>query len=216
MPIFSTAYFPCTAYMTALAACPSAMVEACETYPKQTYRNRTVIATANGLLPLTVNVSKPNGNHTITKDITICHKENWPVQHWRAIESAYNASPYFLYYSDDVRKLILGNHKFLLDLNMDILTYLIGKLKLPSKVELTQDFVPPSQATYDYRNVFSPKAEQSHFGKMPPYPQVFDEKNGFHPNISTLDLLFNLGPECGIYLASAKVLFHNFCNQKHN
>ena len=209
MPIFSTAYFPCTAYMTALATCPSARVEAFETYPKQTYRNRTVIATANGLLPLTVNVTKPNGNHTITKDITICRKENWPVQHWRAIESAYNASPYFLYYSDEVRKLILGNHKYLLDLNMDILTFLVGKLKLTTDIALTSDFVSPAQADDDYRNVFSPKAEQSLFGDMPPYPQVFDEKNGFSPNISILDLLFNLGPESRQYLKDAGDTFTN-------
>ena len=209
MPIFSTAYFPCTAYMTALAACPSARVEAFETYPKQTYRNRTVIATANGLLPLTVNVTKPNGNHTLTKDITICRKENWPVQHWRAIESAYNASPYFLYYSDDVRKLILGSHKYLLDLNMDILTYLVGKLKLTTGITLTSDFVSPDQADNDYRNVFSPKAEQSLFSDLPPYPQVFDEKNGYFPNISILDLLFNLGPECKQYLKEAGDTFTN-------
>lgn len=209
MPIFSTAYFPCTAYMTALAACPSARVEALETYPKQTYRNRTVIATANGLLPLTVNVTKPNGNHTLTKDITICRKESWPVQHWRAIESAYNASPYFLYYSDDVRKLILGSHKYLLDLNMDILTYLVGKLKLTTGITLTSDFVTPDQADNDYRNVFSPKAEQSLFSDLPPYPQVFDEKNGFFPNISILDLLFNLGPESKQYLKEAGDTFTN-------
>ncbi|MBR4803842.1 MAG: WbqC family protein [Bacteroidales bacterium] len=204
MPLFSTAYFPCTAYMAALAAYPSAMVEAFETYPKQTYRNRTVIATSNGLLPLTVNVTKPNGNHTLTKDITICRKENWPMQHWRAIESAYNASPYFLYYSDDIRRFILGNHKFLLDLNMEILSYIIGKLKLTTKITLTTGFVSPAEATDDYRNYFSPKNKNNRFDDMLPYPQVFDEKNSFFPNISVLDLLFNLGPECSLYLAQAE------------
>ena len=204
MPLFSTAYFPCTAYMAELATRTSVQIEVCETYPKQTYRNRTVIATANGLLPLTVNVTKPNGGHTITKDITICRKENWPTQHWRAIEAAYNASPYFLYYSDDVRKIIFGNHKFLIDLNMDILSYLIGKLRLATDVELATDFVRPEQATDDFRNVFSPKAQTKAFEKMPIYPQVFEEKNGFFPNISALDLLFNMGPESGQYLHLAK------------
>ena len=198
MPIFSTAYFPCIAYMAALVKCTSANIEIYETYPKQTFRNRTVIASANGMLSLTVNVSKPNGNHTLTKDITICRKENWPIQHWRAIESAYNASPYFQYYADDIHKLIFGSHTFLLDLNMDILQFLIKKLKINTSINLTTDFASPAETTDDYRNVFSPKVK----GKIdiPAYPQVFEERYGFVGEVGVLDLLFNLGPESRQYL----------------
>ena len=92
---------------------------------------------------------------------------------------------------------------------MDILTYLVGKLKLTTGITLTSDFVSPDQADNDYRNVFSPKAEQSLFSDLPPYPQVFDEKNGFFPNISILDLLFNLGPESKQYLKEAGDTFTN-------
>ena len=94
--LFSTAYFPPVSYVAALLQSNSIVVEQYETFPKQTYRNRTVIATANGLLSLTVPVVRTNGNHTYTKDMAICYNENWPLKHWRAIESAYNASPYFL------------------------------------------------------------------------------------------------------------------------
>lgn len=201
MALFSTAYFPSVAYMAALAGFADVQIEACETYPKQTYRNRTVIATANGLLPLTVNVTKPNGNHTITKDITICRKENWPVQHWRAIESAYNASPYFQYYADDIHKLIFGNHTFLLDLNMDILQFLINKLKISTSTSITTDFISSAEAIDDYRNVFSPKAKEKI--DLPPYPQVFEERYGFVGEVGVLDLLFNLGPESRQYLKEA-------------
>ena len=205
MALFSTAYFPTVTYMAAFAGCDEVQIEACETYPKQTYRNRTVIATANGLLPLTVNVTKPNGNHTLTKDITICRKENWPVQHWRAIESAYNASPYFQYYADDIHKLIFGKHAFLLDLNMDTLHFLVKKLRINTSANLTADFVSPADATDDYRNVFSPKAKDKI--SLPPYPQVFEERYGFVGETGILDLLFNLGPESRQYLNDARNSF---------
>ena len=207
MALFSTAYFPTVAYMAAFARCADVQLEACETYPKQTYRNRTIIATANGLLPLTVNVTKPNGNHTLTKDITICRKENWPMQHWRAIVSAYNASPYFLYYADEVQKIIFGNHTFLLDLNMDILQFLIKRLKINTTIETTTNFVPQESDTSDYRYVFSPKAKDKI--ELPPYQQVFDDRYAFVGEVGVIDLLFNLGPESRLYLDKAGIIFTN-------
>ena len=43
------------------------------------------------------------------------------------------------------------------------------------------------------------------------YDQVFMEKNGFIPNLSIIDLLFNLGPESGEYLSQIntnKILYN--------
>lgn len=198
MKLFSTAYFPNVAYMAQMATCQNAAIEIWETYPKQTYRNRTVIATANGILPLTANVERPAGNHTITKDITICYRENWPMQHWRAIESAYNASPYFLYYSDDVKNLIFSNKHFLLDLNMAILQWCLKKTNLKTTVETTSDFDKAGNNANDLRFAISPKVPCP--WTFEEYPQVFDTRLGFVPNLSVLDLLFNLGPESGEYL----------------
>ena len=105
--LFSTAYFPPISYVAAMLNKQVVVVEQYETFPKQTYRNRAVVATANGLLPLSVPVVRTNGNHTYTKDMDICYNENWAAKHWRAIESAYNSSPYFLYYKDlQVRNFI--------------------------------------------------------------------------------------------------------------
>lgn len=207
MALFSTAYFPPVAYMAAFSRFADVRIEACETYPKQTYRNRTIINTANGQLPLTVNVTKPNGNHTLTKDITICRKENWPMQHWRAIVSAYNASPYFLYYADEVQKIIFGNHVFLLDLNMDILQFLIKRLKISATTETTTNFLPQESGTNDYRYVFSPKAKNKI--TLTPYQQVFDDRYGFVGDVGVLDLLFNLGPESRLYLDKVGIAFTN-------
>ena len=197
--LFSTAYFPPVSYVAALLQSDSIVVEQYETFPKQTYRNRTVIATANGLLALTVPVVRTNGNHTYTKDMAICYNENWALKHWRAIESAYNSSPYFLYYKDEVEVILNKQHATLIELNMDILVFVVKKLKAKKDILLSDDYVSIiGKETTDYRNIFSPKNKEAI--QLPPYDQVFADRFGFQSDISILDLLFNLGPDSVGYL----------------
>ena len=197
--LFSTAYFPPVSYVAAMVESSIVVLEQYETFPKQTYRNRTVIATANGLLSLTVPVVRTNGNHTYTKDMAICYNENWPLKHWRAIESAYNASPYFLYYKDELELILNKKHSTLIDLNMDIIAFVFKKLKTKKEVLLSDDYVSViTERTKDYRNVFSPKNKETI--QLPPYDQVFTDRFGFQSDISILDLLFNLGPDSLGYL----------------
>ena len=192
--LFSTAYFPPISYVAAMLESDSVVVEQYETFPKQTYRNRTVIATANGLLSLTVPVVRTNGNHTYTKDMAICYNENWALKHWRAIESAYNSSPYFLYYKDDIETILNRQYSTLIDLNMAILAFVFKKLRLKKEVILSDDYVSQiGESTVDYRNYFSPKNKE--VLSLPEYDQVFADRYGFQSDISILDLLFNMGPE---------------------
>lgn len=205
--LFSTAYFPPISYVAAMLNKPVVVVEQYETFPKQTYRNRAVMATANGLLPLSVPVIRTNGNHTYTKDMDICYNENWAAKHWRAIESAYNSSPYFLYYKDDVEAILNKKHRTLLELNMDILAFVFKKLKEPKDIILSTDFVvvDANADIEDYRNRFSPKNKE--IIQLPPYDQVFEDRYGFQQDLSILDLLFNMGPDSLGYLKEvAKIL----------
>lgn len=205
--LFSTAYFPPISYVAAMLDKPVVVVEQYETFPKQTYRNRAVMATANGLLPLSVPVIRTNGNHTYTKDMDICYNENWTAKHWRAIESAYNSSPYFLYYKDDVEAILNKKHRTLLELNMDILAFVFKKLKVTKEIILSTDFVvvDANADIEDYRNRFSPKNKE--IIQLPPYDQVFEDRYGFQQDLSILDLLFNMGPDSLGYLKEvAKIL----------
>lgn len=205
--LFSTAYFPPISYVAAMLDKPVVVVEQYETFPKQTYRNRAVVATANGLLPLSVPVIRTNGNHTYTKDMDICYNENWAAKHWRAIESAYNSSPYFLYYKDDVEAILNKKHRTLLELNMDILAFVFKKLKVAKDIILSTDFVvvDANADIEDYRNRFSPKNKE--IIQLTPYDQVFEDRYGFQQDLSILDLLFNMGPDSLGYLKEvAKIL----------
>lgn len=196
-PLFSTAYLPPIAYMAALAHCKEARIEAKETFPKQTYRNRTVIMTAGGVRTLSVPTIR--GNHTRTDEVAIDYKERWNVIHLRTIEAAYSASPYFLYYKDDLEAIVMQRHERLIDLNMELLRWLMKKTKIDCNVELTTDWQPLMDDSSDMRNKFSPKVPYPTDGHKP-YYQVFADRIPFTPNLSALDLLMNLGPEASEYL----------------
>ena len=198
-PLFPTSYLPPIGYMALLARCGHAAIEFCETFPKQTHRNRAEILTSNGILRLSVPVVRTNGNHTLTRDITVSYAERWNIQ---AIESAYNATPYFLYLWDGLRDILMSHHDYLTDLNQATLRYLMKTLGIECRVEASDSFSQPGDSITDYRNSFSHKPSSSAVS-MPPYYQLWSERHGFCPNLSIIDLIFNIGPsESRRYLSS--------------
>ena len=195
--LFSTAYFPPVAYMAALLRCDEALVEVKETFPKQTYRNRMLIMTAEGVRALTVPTLR--SNHSRTEEVGIDYKERWNVVQWRTLTAAYAASPYWLYYQDDIERLLMTRHERLVDLNEAVLAWLLEKLRCGCRLSPTEDYLPASGEAWDYRNSFSPKVSLPTDG-YEPYYQVFADRHPFVANLSVLDLLMNLGPEARDYL----------------
>ena len=197
--ILSSFYLPPIEYFARILNTDSFKVELHENYVKQTYRNRCHIFTANGLLALSIPVHKTTGNHTLISDIEISYMDNWQAKHWRAIESAYNKSPFFLYYQDDLKNFYTKTWKYLWEFNTALTQYLLKKLKLNSTVNFTEDFVPIIDIEKDLRYSIHPKEESKHV-LFPNYYQVFETKYNFIPNLSIIDLLFNEGPESLQYL----------------
>ena len=195
--LFSTAYFPPVAYVAVLFRQPEVLIEAKETFPKQTYRNRAVIMTAEGVRALTVPTVR--SNHSRTDEVGIDYQERWNVVHLRTLTAAYADSPSWRYYQDDIERLLMTRYQRLLDLNGAILAWLLRKLKAECRVSLTEDYLPAADEASDYRNRFSPKVPLQ-AQTFPPYYQVFADRQPFVPNLSVLDLLMNLGPEAGEYL----------------
>jgi len=198
MDILSMAYFPPVEYILKAYSAGGIFIDGHEHYIKQTYRNRCYILAANGKLALTIPVIKTEGNHTPANKILIDYSERWQQNHWRAIQSAYNSSPFFLFYQDEIRPFFETKHEYLFDLNLSILRVMLAQLGLSTIIETSNSYQKEYEGMADYRNSISPKLETSI--ELPPYFQVFDNKFGFTPNLSILDLLFNLGPEVLGYL----------------
>lgn len=208
--LLSTAYFPPISWMAAALNSGRIELEIHETYPKQTFRNRCNIATSSGILSLTVPVKRINGSHTKTCDIRIDNSNNWQLLHWRSIITAYNKSPYFLFYRDLIEPVYFIKHERLIDLNYQIINILLAELNINylDVFHTNQYDVKPD--SYDLRNGFNPGSKRSQIIKyeLPRYMQTFESKHDFLTDLSIIDLLFNLGPDAVSYLADVKFSYN--------
>jgi hypothetical protein len=195
--LLSSAYFAPVQFYSMCIKYQVVYIEQFEHFIKQTYRNRCVILAANGPLPLVIPVVKGRGPKIFMKDLKISYDVDWQRNHWRSIFSAYNSSPYFEYYKDDLRPFFENKWKFLLELNLSIHETICDLLEIENNVVLTSGFEEVPEYTLNLREAISPKKHRYPRDKQfqsASYTQVFTEKFGFVPNLSILDLLFNEGP----------------------
>lgn len=210
--LLSTAYFAPVQWYQKLQCHTECLIECHDNFLKQTYRNRCVIATTQGQQALTVPVERPaNGrlDKTPMCDIKISNHGNWRHLHWNALASAYGESPFFEYYQDDLRPFFERRWEYLIDFNLAITDTVCRLLDVHPRLSLTERYLSASEAASagiaDFRDVIRPK----HPGEDPsftprPYYQVYQQKYGFLPNLSILDLLFNEGNEAIFWLMCHK------------
>ncbi len=207
--LLPTAYLPSLEYMLYLTQAQTSFLEQFETYPRQTWRNRCTIMTANGLLDLVVPVFRPQGNQSKTKDVLPSNHERWYLKHWRAIKAAYGKAPYFLYYGDLIKAWLVEEPAgTLLQFNLNLVSAILNELDAPAAIRLTEKYEEKVQMP-DLRDEMTPKMHLRNIQpptKWPAYYQVFAEKHGFKGNLSVIDLLFHLGPETVAYLEEAAEL----------
>lgn len=196
--LISSAYLPPVEYFARIYSAESIYIEKEENYIKQTYRNRCYILSAHGPQLLSVPVYLGSIHKTLIKDIRIDYSKRWQQVHLRAMTASYNSSPYFEFYFEIIEKIISKDHEFLLDLNQDLTDAVSGMLKISKKLAYTGTFEPSDINPYDFRYKITPKKESLYSPKR--YTQVFDTGEGFIPNLSIIDLIFNKGPEAIKYL----------------
>lgn len=202
MLLLSTAYLAPIQYYAHLYAAHEAIEDRGEHYVKQTYRNRCYIATPTGAQPLTLPVVRNGAAHTAVRDIRLSDHGNWQHLHWTALTSAYESSPYFEYYADDFRPLYEQHFDFLVDFNDALRQTVLSLLSLEKDITSSNEYVTPTPEMTDLRSIISPKQslEADAAFRPIPYYQVFKERTGFVPNLSIVDLLFNMGPESRMVL----------------
>jgi len=198
--LFAANYFPCISYFHAIQKDElPILLEKHEHYPKQTYRNRTRIATANGVLDLIVPIRHGRKERVSMKDIRINYEHDWQRLHWLSIQTAYRSSAYFEYYEDDFVPFFEEKHEFLLDYNVAQLELILKILKINRFISFTESYEKSPESMIDYREAIHPKKE-SVCAPEKPYYQIFEDRHGFVPDLSILDLLFNQGPQSKLYL----------------
>ncbi|HET8885839.1 MAG TPA: WbqC family protein [Salinimicrobium sp.] len=195
-------YFGPVTQFIAMANAEKIIFEYEDNYQKQTYRNRMYIYGANGKLTLNIPVKHtPSSGHRKYKDVEIENDFKWQQLHWRSLEAAYRSSPFFEFYEDDIQPLYEPKFKYLLDFNYHCLEVISDCLQMDFQFEKTNEYQLNPENVLDLRKLSDAKKAKT----IPSYKQVFESKNGFLPNLSILDLLFNEGNNSENYLKTAKL-----------
>jgi len=192
-PLLPTAYLAPVKYYAILLQAKNCSIEHHEHFIKQSIRNRCEIYGANGKLRLTIPKERKGSSKTIISEIKISYKDDWQKLHWNAIKSAYNSSPFFEYYSNELEVFYQEKESNLIIFNNKLQEVILDLLQEENNSTPTVEYLHSGNFT-DLRNHdFTLEDPEK-------YNQVFMEKHGFIPNLSILDLLFNLGPESLDYL----------------
>ena len=202
--ILFSSYFPPIQYMSKLLLHEEFYVEQWEHFPKQTYRNRCHILSANGMLPLIIPILHGDKEHQPMLEVKIANDHPWQQLHWKSITTAYRNSPFFDFYEDDLVPLFEKRYDHLLEFNTELFHVLTRLLGISANLQYTEKYEKEfHDEVTDYRLFIHPKSRKTssdNIFRPLPYIQTFAERHGFVPNLSVMDALFNLGKESGAYL----------------
>jgi hypothetical protein len=188
--LIESQYFPNISYYKTLINLDILLIERYEHYQKLSFRNRCYIAGPNGRILLSVPLARGKNQRTVMKDVRISNEEKWQGQHWKTLVSAYRRSPWFEYHEESLGKLYEQPAEFLLDWNMACFEWANTVIGLNHPVAFTDVYnKDPETGITDLRDTMSP-SETISAGDGPVYTQVFQERVGFMPNLSILDLIF--------------------------
>ena len=180
-------------YYSAILKYEEISIEKKEHFIKQSQRNRCEIIGTNGSQKLTIPKKRRSSDKTAISDIRIANKDKWQKSHWQSIISAYNSSPFFKYYKDELQPFYNIKYDNLFNFNLKLTQSILRLLEVEKELNFTLIF----QKKFNGLDLRYSKFILEH---QEEYQQVFSEKFSFTPNLSILDVLFNLGPETTRYL----------------
>lgn len=174
-----------------------------ENWQKMSFRNRCIIMGAAGPVTLSIPLEEGRSQRRLTRDVRIANSYPWQSQHWKTIMSCYNRSPWFEFYRDELESLFKMEVNFLVDWNLACWNWAIKKLGMQVSTGTTSQYQAKGEVTkcLDLRNKILPKSIMQEFPDPVVYRQVFEERTGFVPHCSILDLLFCEGKNARMILA---------------
>lgn len=187
-------------------------------YEKGGYISRNQIKSSQGPLWLSIPILIKGNKNTPIRELKIDNSQEWQRRHWKAINMNYNKAEYFNEYRDFFGDIYHSDWKYIHDLNMSIINFILDEINITTKIcytsemecrhekksdfvlslckELQADMYLSGKLGKDYLiekdfELEGIKIEYQEIIKME-YEQLF---NGFIPNLSIIDILFNCGAE---------------------
>lgn len=198
MALFIPTYFSPISQYAALVNSEEIIFEMDDNFQKQSYRNRCYIFNTNGKQLLNIPVKHPiSSDRKKTKDTRVENATPWQDQHFKSLKTAYRNSPFFEFYVDDMTPIFEKKYDYLQDVNIDTFLFVSEALQINSDFKKTTSYNLESEKD-DFRPIADVKNQPQKLVEK--YIQMFDDKHGFIPNLSILDLLFMEGPNAISFL----------------
>lgn len=190
-----TQYFPPIATLSAALKTGHICLEATENYQKGSFRNRMHIATSVGIHPLSIPLQKGKHQKLPIREVQIAYHENWQRQHWQTLQTAYGRAPLWEFYAPRFKPFFEQPFPLLFDFNLAILNELLACFKIKNKITISfsDSYDITESDTIDMRNILMPNNQLPENITFQKYPQLFEDRLGFLPNLSSFDLLMCLG-----------------------
>jgi hypothetical protein len=200
IPIVCPAYLPNVQYCNWILQQQQIHFTGSTTYQKQTFRNRSEIYGANGKLKLTVPIRHTHGiQKSLDQEVSIAYDTDWQKQHWKSICAAYRSAHYFEFYEADLEPFYQEKIISLFEFNLKLLSQVMQLLEVSFTYKIVS-WNPNVHKRMDHLI----DAKQKVTTGFENYTQVFGTKFGFIPNLSILDVMFNLGPNTSSYLKTTR------------
>ena len=163
-----------------------------DVHRKMSFRNRCVVAGGGGPVNLSIPLVEGRNQRRPLQEVQIDNRVRWQDQHWKTITSCYNRSPWFEFYKNELEVLYQQPVEMLADWNRRCWDWAVKKLGAPVNTRYAGSYrepVDPGQYL-DWRNRLMPRSISTDFPNPVKYRQVFEDRLGFIPHLSILDLLF--------------------------
>src|ERR1700686_39467 len=144
-------YFPPVSFFSTLYRESYVILDIYEIYRKMSFRNRCLIAGAQGIVSLSVPLQDGRNQQLPVKDVVISDTENWQARHFKSIQSAYNRSPFFEHYLYELFGIYQMPFSRLADWNLHCLNWVKEKLEWNAEISLTETAIPHQSAGVDDR-----------------------------------------------------------------
>lgn len=187
-------------------------------FERRSWQQRNRLKGANGAHYVTVPVHKKGRRDQLIRDAEIDYETDPMTKHGQAIRSDYGKTPYFDNYARPLFDILGQRHEKLCDLNIETISWLSGELGIKcrslratelgcagNKAELLAAICEKIDAdTYlsavgsreyiEESDAFSNRGIEIRYNNFdhPSYSQIHGP---FEPYLSTIDLLFNSGPD---------------------
>lgn len=159
---------------------------------KMSFRNKCYVVGSNGLINLSIPLKGGRDKKQKVKDVKINNDYKWQLLHWKTIQSCYKKAAYFEYFEHVFQPFYQNHFEYLFDYNYKMISKIFIFCKLDINIKLEESKIIMDENEFcDLRNSITPKNYlNTEYYK---YTQAFEEKIGFFPNVSCIDLLMNDG-----------------------